>query len=139
MEITLAVLADFASVSADGKLNVMGIFNQVNPRGIPARILAPYLVIHIEADIAEVDKPRIVRVELVDEDGHQMVAGEQTIVVRRPNTRVNPGFNLITRFPQLEFPTAGNYKFAIQIDGDHKADVPLRVNEPPSPDESEQE
>lgn len=31
LDVTLAVLADFASVTREGKLNIMGIFEQVKP------------------------------------------------------------------------------------------------------------
>jgi hypothetical protein len=35
MEVTLAVLADYANVTGSGKLNVMGIFGEVNPPVLP--------------------------------------------------------------------------------------------------------
>jgi hypothetical protein len=129
MEITLAVLADFASVSAQGKLNVMGIWDQINARQMPAGVLAPYLVMHIEGDITEVETPRQLRISLVDADGQQLLAAEQKVTISRPaESGVTPSFNVISRFPTLQFPRPGQYKFAVLIDNDHKRDIPLRVN-----------
>ncbi|MDA0232341.1 MAG: hypothetical protein O3B04_05045 [Chloroflexi bacterium] len=129
MEITLAVLADFASVSAEGKLNVMGIWDQVKTRQMPAQVLSPYLVMHLEANITEVEQPRLLRIQLVDADGRQLLAGEQQITINRPTEAgVTPSFNVISRFPALQFPQPGLYKFAISIDTDHKRDISLRVN-----------
>ena len=41
MDVTVAVLADYANVSQDGKLNIMGIFQEINPPMLPG--LAPKL------------------------------------------------------------------------------------------------
>ncbi|MCH8911310.1 MAG: hypothetical protein IH867_11335 [Chloroflexi bacterium] len=130
MKVTLGVLADFASISADGKLNIMGIFNQVNPTSLPASILTPFLVLKFEAEITEVDTPRTIVIKLVDADGSQLLSGEQEITLKRPDKPgVRPNFNLFTRFPALVLPKAGDYSFEIIIDKDHKFSVPLRVNE----------
>lgn len=129
MDVTLAVLADFASVSADGKLNIMGIFDEVAPASFPAQILSTYLVAHYEADVTEVDRPRRIRVELVDPDGNKLFSVEQSITVpRRPAPRLGGSFNHIARFAVLQFPAAGDYQFAILIDDDHKQSIRLRVN-----------
>jgi len=129
MEVTFATLADFASVSADNKLNVMGIWDQINTSQMPAQVLSPYLVIRLHADITEVDSPRRLKITLVDEDGGELLAGEQEIVVARPvESGVAPIYQVISRFPALQFPKPGSYKFAILIDNDHKVDIALRVN-----------
>ncbi len=132
MDVTLAVLGDFASVSADGKLNIMGIFDEINPTSLPAQLLSPYLVAHYEADVTEVGKPRRIRVDLIDPDGNQLFSVSQSITIpRRPAPSMGGGFNHIARFAVLQFPVAGDYKFAILIDDDHKQDISFRVNQPP--------
>ena len=35
MQVPLAVLADSANVSQEGKLNIMGIFTQINAQSLP--------------------------------------------------------------------------------------------------------
>ena len=131
MNVTFAVLADFASVSADGKLNIMGIFDEVTPGSFPAQILSTYLVAHYEADVTEVDRPRRIRVELVDPDGNKLFSVEQSITIpRQPPPRLGGSFNHIARFAVLQFPAAGDYQFAILIDDDHKKSIRLRVNQP---------
>lgn len=44
MDVNLALLADYANVSQDGKLNIMGIFQEVNPPVLPFALPQMYLV-----------------------------------------------------------------------------------------------
>jgi hypothetical protein len=38
MDAVLAVTADYASVSSDGKLSIMGIFQEITPMAFPAQV-----------------------------------------------------------------------------------------------------
>jgi hypothetical protein len=38
VDVTLAVLADYANVSQEGKLNILGVFQEVNPVAFPAGV-----------------------------------------------------------------------------------------------------
>ena len=39
VDVRVAVLADYANVSQDGKLNIMGIFQEINPSFLPFPML----------------------------------------------------------------------------------------------------
>ena len=65
MDVTLAVLADYANVSQDGKLNIMGIFQEVNPSEIPFVLPQMYLVLSLTAGPAEVGLARNIRIPLL--------------------------------------------------------------------------
>jgi len=129
--VTFAVLADFASVSAEGKLNVLGVWDQINPSALPAQILSPYLVMRFEAQVSEVGQKRALRLVLLDEDGEELMAAEAEMAVgTSPRPGVGPRMNHILRIPVLQLPKAGDYVFDVLVDQDSKASVPFRVNEP---------
>ena len=132
MEVTLAVLADFASTSREGKLNIMGIFDQINPTAFPAGLPLMHLVISYEASPAEYDSDKQIKVTLIDSDGNQIFTAEQTIRVNRPPM---PGaratMNQIFALAGVRFDKAGDYQFSVLINDDQKRSVSLRVNEIP--------
>jgi hypothetical protein len=131
MEATLALLCDYANVSSDGKLNIMGIYTEIQPTGFPAIVPTSYLVVLLVASPAEANTQRSVRSVLMDMDGKEMGWVEQTFTVpavARPGMRST--INLITRLDGMVFPKPGDYSFSILVGGDEKASVPVHVNPP---------
>lgn len=132
MDVTLAVLADFASVSREGKLNIMGIFDQINPIAFPAVLPLMHLVISYEASPAEFDSMKQTKVLLLDADGNQMFSAEQGIKVNRPPI---PGaratMNQIYALVGVRFERSGDYQFSVLVNDEEKRAVRLRVNETP--------
>ena len=49
MLVKLAVLADYANVTSDGKLNILGIFDRMNVLNLPAVHPQMNLVLRLEA------------------------------------------------------------------------------------------
>jgi hypothetical protein len=43
VEVTVTVLADYANLSQDGKLNIMSIFQEINPPVLPFALPQMYL------------------------------------------------------------------------------------------------
>ena len=84
MDVTLSVLADYATVSQDGKLSVMGIFQEVNPPNLPFALPQMYLVVSYSAGPAEFDTVKDIKIALLDNDGKEMLALEGQVPVRRP-------------------------------------------------------
>jgi hypothetical protein len=130
MNVKLAVLADFASITREGKLNILGIFDELNTTELPARLPIFYVVVAYDAGPAEFDSEKATQIVLTDDDGNEMVRLEQRIKVSRakkPGTRST--MNQITGIAGLLFPKAGGYQFVILVDGGEAATIPLRVNE----------
>jgi hypothetical protein len=131
MDVSLAVLSDFASVTQEGKLNIMGIFGEVNPPGLPFSLPLMYLVIVFDASPAEVGSEKNVRVVMLDGEGREGLKVENTMAVPaagRPGRRTS--FNAILALQGVTFTQPGDYEFSILINGEEKRSVPLRVNEP---------
>lgn len=72
MEVSLAVLADYANLAQDGKLNIMGIFQEVNPPVLPFALPQMYLVISLVAGPAEFDTTKDIKIALLDNDGNEI-------------------------------------------------------------------
>ena len=130
MNVKLAVLADFASITREGKLNILGVFDELNTARLPAQVPIFYVVVAYEAGPAEFDSEKVTQIVLTDDDGNVMVRLEQKIKVspaKRPGTRST--MNQITGIVGLPFPKAGGYQFAILIDGGEATTIGLRVNQ----------
>jgi hypothetical protein len=131
VEVTLAVLADYANVSQDGKLNIMGIFQEVNPPVLPFPLPQMFLVVSFEAGPAEFGSRKNVRIALLDNDGSEMLALEGQVDVQRPP---RPGrrayINQVIGLNGITFPRAGDYAFSILVGGETKEAVGVHVNEP---------
>jgi hypothetical protein len=131
VEVTVAVLADYANVSQDGKLNIMGIFQEINPPVLPFALPQMYLVVSFTAGPAEFGSVRNIRIPLLHSDGQEILGMEAEMRVpsaRRPGSRayINEAIGLAG----ITFTQAGDYAFHILIGDDEKAAVPLHVNEP---------
>ena len=131
VDVTLAVLADYATVSQDGKLNVMGIFQEVNPPALPFALPQMYLVVSYAAGPAEFDTVKNIKIALLDSDGKEMLALEGQVPVQRPP---RPGgrayMNQVIGLSGVTFERPGDYGFAILAGGETKETVSLHVNEP---------
>lgn len=131
MDVNLAVLADYANVSQDGKLNIMGIFQEVNAPFLPFPLPQMYLVLSLVASPAEAGSRRDMRVVLVDGDGSEVLSLDANLQVphnpTRPGSRaiINEAIGLLG----VQFLRGGEHAFSIQIGGDEKASVPLYVND----------
>jgi len=131
VDVTLAVLADYANVSQDGKLNIMGIFQEVNPPVLPFPLPQMYLVVSFAAEPAEFDTVKDIKIALLDNDGNEMLALEGRAQVPRPQ---RPGMraymNELIGLSGITFERAGDFAFAILVGGETKETVSLHVNEP---------
>ena len=130
----LAVAADYANVSSDGKLNIMGVFQEVNPHVLPFQLPQMYLVLSWEAPPAEFGSQKHVRVTFMGPEGprgDEDPTLEYDLVVpeaRRPGARAI--FHQILGIGGLPISRAGPNAFYVLIGGDTKATVSLYVNEP---------
>lgn len=131
MEVALAVAADYANITNDGKLNVMGIFQEVNPTEFPMALPQMFLVIAFEAGPAEIGTQKDVRIVFVDDDGDQKLMLNLQLVVPEPARSGSPAyFNQIVGLGGLPLEKAGGHAFFILIGGEERGRVLLHVNEP---------
>lgn len=127
MEVTLALLADAANVSQEGKLNILGSFANINAVDFPARHPEMQLVLRFEASPAEADSKKNLEVKIMDEDGQQVAGfgGEIPLPSAQSGKRIR--IQTVMRIVDAVFPKRGDYTVTVLIDGDTKAEVPFSV------------
>ncbi|MHB8375342.1 MAG: DUF6941 family protein [Dehalococcoidia bacterium] len=131
MQVKLAVLADFASISREGKLNIMGIFDEINPQQLPVALPIFYVVLSFDTRASEFDTDKVMSIVLQDEDGGVMLRIDQPIHVPRPPRPGTRGtVNGVNALVGLPFERAGNYEFDVMVDGHNETSIRLRVNQP---------
>lgn len=69
LKVALGLLADYANVSREGKLNILGIFEQISAQSVPAVHPQMQLVMALEADRVDADREQKIGIELIDADG----------------------------------------------------------------------
>ncbi len=131
MDAVLAVAADYANVSSDGKLNIMGIFQEFTPSGFPAMVSQMFLVISWDAGPAEFGSHKKVRVTFMGPDPSDKVSIDQPLMVPeapRPGERAI--FHQILDIKGLPLTRSGPHALYVLSAGEEKARVPLYVREP---------
>lgn len=132
VECVQAVICDVAEVVDNGKLNIMGVFTDVYPEGLPAAISQAYVVATFSGSPAEVGRQRALRLDVRDADGNEIGFSDDSLTLPpapRPGARAQ--VNVLMRMAPLILPSAGDFSFHILIDGDEKRTLSLHVNPPP--------
>lgn len=129
MEVTLALLADAANVSTDGKLNIMGIFNALGGTTFPVVHPQMALVLRFEATRAEEGKTRQIELQLADGDGKKLFKiGAQLVIPQgAPGSPIR--LNHILMLHGIQFPKPGDYVFNVLVGDDQKAEIDLKLVE----------
>ncbi len=127
MQVKLAVVADHANVSSEGKLNILGIFDRIVVSDLPAVHPQMHLIVRLEAHPAERDRPHPVEVRLHDPDG-QTVFELKGEVFPEGLAGETITANQIVGINNLVLAKTGEYVFVIFVDHDLKAETPLVVD-----------
>jgi hypothetical protein len=123
----MAVLADEANVSQEGKLNLMGIFDRIAAAEFPVAHPKLVFAFRVEAEFADSGRMFPVRVTMEDEDGAVLfeAAGEMMSPPVAPGeySTSNQIFSLVG----LQFPRAGMYRFVVRLGESAPHETPLLV------------
>lgn len=111
----MAVLADEANVSQEGKLNLMGIFDRIAAVEFPVSHPKLVFAFRVEAEFADSGRLFPIRVTMEDEDGDVLfeAAGELMAPPVAPGeySTANQLFALVG----VQFPRAGMYRFVVRL------------------------
>lgn len=130
MKVELFCLCD-AATEAAGKLNVLGAFDRVWTREVPATLAHCAVAARVRFSRIEEGAHRI-RISFADEDGQLVIPPmESGIELRFPANELSVPINLIVILPQLKLPKLGDYTIDLAIDANHLASLPLIVRENP--------
>lgn len=127
MEVGLALLADYANVTREGKLNVMGLFTIIKAPTLPWIHPQMQLVLQFEAGAAEWETQKDIQVKLLDADANSLLDLRGSVKVPRGEAGRRVHVNSIMTFANAKFQAEGDYVFAVLIGGETKKEIPLRV------------
>ncbi len=133
MKARIAVLADYANVTADQKLNVMGIFNVINAPQAPAMHRQMQLVLGFVSDPWDVMAQIPFQVELVDEDGKALLNLKGNMTAAKAPSGEQATTNCILSLNDIVFNKFGYYEFKITVNDEPFATLPLIVQQMQAP------
>ena len=129
MKPLLFLVADYANVTGDGKLNVMGIFNDINAFNFPARHPSMHLIAKLAPELSEYGQKRSFTVILMDPDGSHVMELSGELDVPKGQGGRKPEVNIILDLKDIIFPKDGRYQFVLLIDKDQKDELTIYVNQ----------
>ncbi len=77
LQISLAAIADAANISREGKLNITGIFGNINIVNFPAQHPWMVLVFVIDGEKSDAESEHKLKIDLIDEDGNLLIPSLQ--------------------------------------------------------------
>jgi len=126
MEVRIAVLADYASISEGNKLNILGIFRAIMAPQEPVLHSGMQVVVQLEFNSSETGT-KTLKTVLVDADGREMFAiSGEAMIPRAPHGRPSL-LNHILNLQNVVFPRFGDYEFRVLLDGVTHCTIPLAV------------
>jgi hypothetical protein len=132
MRVKLAILADGANVSREGKLNILGVFDTIYSRQFPTSHPHMQLVLRFEASAEEAGSSHQTEVQLVAQDGQVLLRLPGAVTVHRRELGEAVGIDQILALANVRFQEPGRYTIRIAVDGVVAATLPLRVEEIPA-------
>ena len=130
MDIQVAVLCD-AATDYKGKLNLLGTFNSVHARELPANYPQCSIVLRVVFKLVEEGSHKL-RINFVDEDGKFVMPSiELPFEVKMPENDSFAYRNFILNIQRLKFEKFGQHAVDIAIDGRQEASIPLEVKQIP--------
>lgn len=130
MEAKTILVADYANLAEGGKANVMGIFRNIYSSNFPTRHPEMFLVVVLQASIAERGQDRTVTIKLLNADASQILV-DYSRPVKVPDALPGhkPEINILLRLRDLVFEKPGSYQFSILVDNDEKGTCAIELIE----------
>ena len=129
MELKLAVVCEAARERGDGRLDIIGVFDELHAPAFPAVQERMTIVFVMEWSASETgDQP--FRANLVHSTGRKILGIEGHTVVH-PAGRGRAMTKLVQQLDKVVFPAAGDYHFELVAGGDVTEVAGIRLTETP--------
>jgi hypothetical protein len=132
MKLPVLLVADYANTTSDGKLNVMGIFQNISAVSFPTMHPEMYVIAQFAAGPAEYGRKFNIEIKLLNEDGAEVVSFSTEAQVPHgvPGQVIN--MPILLRLVNTAFQEPGTYQFSVLVDGDEKDSLSIQVNQLPA-------
>jgi hypothetical protein len=132
MNIEAFLLCDCATDSS-GKLNVLGAFDNIYVKKVPAAHHSCAITARIRFSKIEQGSHKI-RINVIDQDGREVAPRlEDEISVKVPDDADSRAVNLILNLHGLKLPDYGEYRIDLAVDNRLEASLPFNVRQVPHP------
>jgi hypothetical protein len=133
MELILALLCEEVRERADGRLDFLGVFDELSAPGFPAKQDRLIAVFILEWSAAEAGQQPL-RADLVTATGEKVLSIQgHTDVAAGASGGPAPRTRLVMPLENVVFPVAGRYHFRIEAGGRVLDACPLTLRELPDP------
>ena len=130
IKIPFAVIADSANVSREGKLNILGIFQNIGANTVPATHPQISLVLTFQAERGDANSEHPIKIQLVSEDGEVILNIEANLKFNMPPSGEHSVLvHQIFQFANITFTRFGTYDFNIFVNNEVRKTVSLSVIE----------
>ena len=133
MNVDVFTLCDFAQNTPGNKMNIVGTFNRIFARQIPA--VHPLCALAVLMRFEQIEQgTKNIRVSIIDLDGRPVVP----ILEAQLNVQISPkesdaSVPLAVVIQQISLPRFGEYSVDLAVDGRQEASIPLYVLQAPLP------
>lgn len=133
MNVDVFTLCDFAQNTLGNKMNIVGTFNRIFARQIPA--VHPLCALAVLMRFEQIEQgTKNIRVSIIDSDGRPVVP----ILEAQMNVQISPNESdasvpLAVVIQQISLPRFGEYSVDLAVDGRQEASIPLYVLQAPLP------
>ena len=125
MDVEILALCDAATAQLDGKLNLLGVFDQIRSLKVPTNPIPCSLATRIRFSKTE-EGQKAIRIAIIDADGKPVFPTLDTNVdVRVPPNESSHAVQVILGIQQLSLPAYGEYAVDLAIDGRVEKSIPL--------------
>jgi len=126
MNIEIFTLCD-AATDSFGKLNILGSFDTIITKSLPAKQPQCAVVLKIRFTKIEEGNHNI-KINLINEDGKSVIPTlVENISVKMPEGRSSASKNIIICANNLKFDKEGDYSIDLAIDGKQEKSLPLKI------------
>ena len=128
MNLVTFLLADYANMTGDNKLNVMGVFNRIYAAKFPARQPIMYLVVKLGPEIGELDQEKSLVIKFEDVDGNEIWSAPIPITIEQNEQGTRPEVGLILQLTDFVLPQDGQFEFVAYVDDERLGSIPVLLD-----------
>jgi len=130
IKIPLAVIADSANVSREGKLNILGIFQNIGANTVPATHPQISLILTFQGERGDASSEHPLKIQMVSADGEVMINIETRLRFNIPPSGEHTVLtHQIFQFANITFKRFGTYDLNIFVNNEVRKTVSLNVIE----------
>lgn len=129
MRVTFAHLCDYALISNDGKLSLIGITDTLFVPALPFNYPSFAIAFQIELNHAEINREFPMRLDIMGPDGEVLLRMEAKGAVQgTPRVGTNTRFGQVVTAQGVQFKTEGPHSVNIWLDGRPEQPIEFAVS-----------